>query len=87
MMAGIGHNMARRDPPLFDALDVFAALRLACREAGGQKAWAEAHGVTPQHLNDVLAGRREVTPRILAALGFRQVVRYARTSISQQAAA
>lgn len=81
-MAGFGHNSARRDPPLFDALDVFADLRQACREAGGQKAWAAAHGIAPQHLNDVIAGRRELSPRILAALGWRQIVRYARVSIS-----
>lgn len=80
-MSGIGHNSGRVPPVLLDSLDVFAELRRACRDAGGQKAWAEAHGLAPQHVNDVLACRREISDRILAALGLKRVERYARTSI------
>lgn len=83
----IGHNSARRDPPLFDRLDLFAELRRACREAGGQKAWAAEHGIAPQHVCDVLAGRREMSDRILGALGFRRVERYARARIAADGAA
>jgi hypothetical protein len=80
-MAEAGHNA----PPLLRTIDVFAELRRVCQDAGGQKAWAEAHGIAPQHLNDVLACRRDISPRVLAALGLVQVVRYARASISARA--
>jgi DNA-binding transcriptional regulator YdaS (Cro superfamily) len=86
-MAGVGHNSRAAEPPLLGALDVFAELRRACLSAGGQKAWAEAHGITPQHLNDVINCRREFSPRILEALGLIRVERYARVSISRAKAA
>lgn len=59
------------------AFDVCARLRRECREAGGQSAWAKAHGVSPQYVCDVLNARREPGDMILAALGLRRVVRYA----------
>ena len=68
-------------------IDVFAELRRACAAAGGQKAWAEVHGIAPQHLNDVLMCRREISPRILGALGLVKVARYARVSIAAAARA
>lgn len=57
-------------------IDVFGRLRKECRAAGGQKAWAEAHGVSPQYVNDVLHARREPGESILRALGLRRVVTY-----------
>ena len=82
MTARIGHN----NPPaeLLRSLDVFAELRRACVQAGGQKAWAEAHRIAPQHVNDVLSCRREISDRVLAALGRRRVERYARVSIPRR---
>lgn len=83
-MAGLGHNGPPGPigaPELLREVDVFGELNRACREAGGQKAWALAHGIAPQHLNDVLSARREISDRILAALGFARVTRYARVSI------
>jgi hypothetical protein len=73
----IGHNGA----PLvvLDDLDVFARLRAACQAAGGQKAWAEAHGMPAQYVCDVLACRRPIGPAILKALGL--VVRYVEKGI------
>ena len=88
-MAGIGHNgpPGPVDPPgLLRQIDVFAELRRACDAAGGQKAWAEAHGIAPQHLNDVLMCRREISDRVLAALGLARVTRYARVSIGARPA-
>jgi hypothetical protein len=79
-MAGMGHNRPPA-PVLYDALDVFAALRRACREAGGQKRWAEAHGLLPSNVNDVLMSRRAPTPVMLASLGFVRVERFTRLSI------
>jgi len=89
MMAGIGHNGPPGPigaPELLRQVEVFGALRRACDEAGGQKAWAEAHGIAPQHLNDVLMCRREISDRVLAALGLVRVTRYARTSIGARPA-
>lgn len=74
----IGHN----GPPVtvLDDLDVFARLRAACKAAGGQKAWAEAHGMPQQYVCDVLACRRPIGPAVLRALGL--VVRYVEKGIS-----
>lgn len=83
-MAGIGHNGPPGPigaPELLREVDVVGALNRACREAGGQKAWALQHNIAPQHLNDVLSARREISDRILAALGLARVTRYARVSI------
>ena len=80
-MGGIGHNSGRVPPELLDAVGVFAELRRAILASGGQKAWAEAHSIAPQHLNDVLMTRRAMSDRILAALGLRRVERYARARI------
>lgn len=73
----IGHN----GPPLavLDDLDVFARLRAACKAAGGQKAWAEAHGMSAQYVCDVLAARRPIGKDVLRALGL--VVRYVEKGI------
>jgi hypothetical protein len=88
-MAGLGHNgpPGPIDPPaLLREIDVFAELRRACDAAGGQKAWCDRHGIAAQHLNDVLMCRRQISDRILAALGLARVTRYARVSIPPRAA-
>lgn len=84
-MAGMGHNSG--DGGLLRTVDVYAEIRRACDLAGGQRRWAEAHGLSPQHVNDVLACRREISPRILSALGLVKVERYARASISRRSGA
>lgn len=54
--------------------DLIAILRSACA-AGGQQAWARAHGLSPQYVCDVLKGRRDVSERLANELGFlRRVV-------------
>jgi hypothetical protein len=45
-------------------------LRLACKEAGSQKLWARANGVSESYVSDVLLGRRMPGKKILAPLGF-----------------
>lgn len=62
--------------PGMDAIDVCARLRAACRDAGGQSAFAAAGGVSAQYVNDVMAGRRDAGESILRALGLRRIVRY-----------
>lgn len=82
----LGHNGG---PPLtltaelLRQSDVFVKLADAIDAAGGQKAWAERHGIAPQHLNDVLNARREISDRVLRALGLQRVTRYAQVSISR----
>jgi hypothetical protein len=50
-------------------------LRSACEKAGGQSAWAKAHGIARQYPSLVLTGRRPPGPKILAALGLARVSR------------
>lgn len=61
-----------------DDLDLATELRAACEAAGSQRAWALAHGVSPQYVSDVLAGRRDGGESILAALGLRRIERIVR---------
>lgn len=56
--------------------EIYGELRKACREAGGQSAWAEMHGISPAYVSDVLNARRDPGDKILAALGFRKIVGY-----------
>ena len=58
--------------------DIYAALRKACRDAGGQGAFAASIGISPQYLCDLLMARREPTDRILNPLGFRRRTIYER---------
>ena len=58
--------------------ELYAELRRACAEAGGQKHWADHKGVSEQYLSDVLNARKEPGPLILEALGLRRVVSYER---------
>lgn len=44
-------------------------LRQLVKKAGGQKAWAQRHGVSPQFVCDVLHGRRGITETICEAIG------------------
>ena len=59
-----------------DRLGFYANLRKAIADAGGQSAWAKQVGLTPSYVNDVLLGRRDPGPAVLAALGLRRVISY-----------
>ena len=59
-----------------DQLDVCRMLRERCKAAGGQRAWAQAVGISEQYVSDVLNARREPGESILRALGLAKVVRY-----------
>ena len=61
--------------------DVRTLLRGACRRAGSQDAWARRTGLSPQHVSDVLLGRREPAGQVLRALGLSRRVRYVQTAI------
>jgi DNA-binding transcriptional regulator YdaS (Cro superfamily) len=59
-----------------DSMDVCARLSAACKEAGGQSAWAALHGVSPTYVSSVLHARIEPGKAILQALGLVRVVVY-----------
>jgi DNA-binding transcriptional regulator YdaS (Cro superfamily) len=61
---------------LLKQAEVACELFARCSSAGGQQAWAQAHGLSLAYVNDVLHGRRQPGKRICAALGFRRVVLY-----------
>ena len=60
------------------AIDPIRVLRDAVIEAGSQKNWAKANGLSPAYVNDLLQGRREPTSAILEALGLEKIVYYRR---------
>jgi hypothetical protein len=53
--------------------EVLATLRSEIAQAGSARAWCAAHGFSPQFITDVLRGRRDVTPNLGKALGYRRV--------------
>ena len=62
--------------PQLDRLAVHARLMAACWELGGQKFFAEKHGISPAYVSDVLNARRDPGDAILTALGLRKVIHY-----------
>lgn len=68
-----------QDPPeMLSEAGVLDFLRFEVGNAGGQKEWALAHGVSPQLVNDVLRGRRAPAEKICEALGLVRVTSYRR---------
>ncbi len=57
---------------------VVAELKHQCRKSGSQRVWAREHGISEQHLSDVLNGRRDISEDIANACGFMRVVTYQR---------
>lgn len=55
---------------------VLSELRKACDDAGSQLAWAEANGLSPSFVSDVLKERRDPSDRLSEALGFERVTMY-----------
>lgn len=51
-------------------------LAKAVEDAGGQKAWAEANGVSPQYVCDCLQGRRDIGESIAKAFGYHPITVY-----------
>lgn len=60
----------------YTADQVRGILDRQCRDAGGQKAWADLHNVTPQYVCDVLQNRRGIGLAIAEALGLQRVTLY-----------
>lgn len=60
----------------YTRVEILALIERSCKEAGGQKAWAEAIGVSQAYVSDVLARKRNPGDKILDALGLRMVPYY-----------
>lgn len=69
-------NQRISSEPMLTESQVIERLRAACVAAGGQKAFAEQHKLTPSYVHDVLHGRRPPADRILAAIGVERVIVY-----------
>lgn len=50
---------------------VIARLRAACAKAGTVSLWASTHRINRTHVQNVMAGRRAISPNVLCALGIR----------------
>jgi hypothetical protein len=59
-----------------DHVDVCRLLTDACKAAGGQKKWADAHGISSTYVSNVLHSRCEPGRAMLEALGIVRVVMY-----------
>lgn len=59
--------------------EVVERLRRRVAERGSQHAVAVEAGVSPQHVSDVLLGRRDIGPAVLALLGVQRVTRFVAT--------
>lgn len=55
---------------------VRAMLNDACSGIGGQTAWAEDHDICRSFVANVIAGRREPSNKVCAALGLCRIVVY-----------
>ncbi len=56
--------------------DIRAELELACRDAGGQRAFARQVGLSAAYVNGVLTGRMPPGPGVLEPLGLKAVTVY-----------
>lgn len=59
-----------------DHVDVCRLLTEACAAAGGQKKWADAHGISSPYVSNVLNSRCEPGRAMLEALGIVRVIMY-----------
>lgn len=53
----------------------------ACDAAGTQRQWARTHGFSDAYVSDVLAGRRDISSKLAAALGYEKVVSFKRAAL------
>jgi len=64
---------------------VWNVLHAEVTRRGGQKAAAKRLGVSAQHLCDVFHGRRALSAKLLAGLGYRRVTMYERVGTDRSA--
>ena len=61
-----------------NADEVRSDLVVACCSAGGQKAFAEKHKLSPAYVNDMIQGRRYISDDVAYILGWERKVRFIR---------
>lgn len=52
--------------------EMVTILRHRCEAAGGQRQLAQAYGVSPAFISDVVNGRRVVTARLARLMGYQR---------------
>lgn len=57
-----------------DRIEIMLALTVLCNGYGSQKRTAEALGISPQYLHDILSGKREITARVAAHFGVKPLL-------------
>lgn len=62
--------------PQADPRELLIAVVAAVRIEGSQKKAAAKFGISPQYLNDILKGNREIPDKVARHFGVRRVVRY-----------
>lgn len=65
--------MVKTETPVISKDPVMEELESRIAEAGSQKACAEVLEISPSYLNDILKGKRALTPNILSKLGYVRV--------------
>ena len=62
--------------PSHDDVSILGVLRSAITEAGSQGKFAKACGVSAPLINQIVAGKRPISDRILEHLGYEKVISY-----------
>lgn len=83
-MLTVNVNPRIRERMTIDQVKEF--LRKECAKAGGQAAWAKAHGISPSYVSDAMQSRREPGDKILDALGLVRVVTYRKAKFEKKGA-
>ena len=68
----------RNKPGLLDHDDVMRLLREAIAKAGSQSAWAREKAINRTAVSAILNGRKNLQPKILAALRLKKAEAYTR---------
>jgi len=71
-------NVTTENGDGYDSAELVADLKRRCAEAGGVTPWARANGQAPTFVHDVVTGRRAVSMRLAAVLGFERRVIFIR---------
>ncbi len=72
----VGYTIRKHMEGTLTEQEVYDRLSSAVVAAGGQRAFAALHGLTPMYVNDVLHKRRALADKILSAIGVkREIVR------------
>jgi hypothetical protein len=75
---GFVDHTKRNKPSLLDRDDVLKLLRDAVAKAGNQSAWAREKNINRTAVSAILNGRKNLQPKILAALKLKKAEAYTR---------